>query len=140
VVRDQDVHRTNRGSRPQADCYRSPDHRCLHALGAAAVRTASPTRSRQLSPRYRTHDGGPAHLHAADCRTRLAAGRSVVLLLVHQRAAVRSRRAGRWRKSYGLRARLPEAAPATPSPHSSEATPGAAEWRPTMLVVVLPIV
>lgn len=103
VVREPDVHRTNRGARPQADRGRGPVCLGRHALGAAAVRTASPTRSRQLSPRCRAHDARPSHVHAADSRTRLAAGRSVVLLLVPQRAAVRFHQAGRWRKSYGFK-------------------------------------
>lgn len=51
VVREADVHRTNRGARPQADRGRGPSRQCRHTLGAAAVRTASPTRSRQMFAR-----------------------------------------------------------------------------------------
>lgn len=95
VVRDQDVHRTNRGSRPQTDCCRSLDLRWLHALGAAAVRTALPTRSRQLSPHCRTGKAGCLHVHAACGASASAAVRSAVLLLVRQRATVSCHRAGR---------------------------------------------
>ena len=84
VVRDQDVHRTNRGSRPQPDRCSGLISRWQHALGAAAVRTALPTRSRQLCPRCRTREGGRPAFTLHSCHPQSAAGRSPVLLLVRQ--------------------------------------------------------
>lgn len=98
--------RTNRGARPQSDRCRGLFSRCQHALGAAAVRTALPTRSRQLCPRCRTREGGRPAFTLHSCHPQSAAGRSPVLLLVHQRADVRCRRAGRSGECVGSRARV----------------------------------